>query len=87
MGPDRDARGGYARPCFSAQAGDGLARCGWERFFSAMRAGDLALEIPADEAASARFVPAAQAHRRGEGRRALSRSWEHARRFWKAFAS
>jgi len=76
-----------SRPCFSSQAGDGPARCGWERFFTAMRAGDLALELHPEDAASARFVPASHARREGERSAALSRAWEHAKRFWKAFAS
>ncbi len=76
-----------SRPAFSTQAGDGLARCGWESFFAAMRAGGLALEIDPEDAASARFVPASQARREGAQRAALPRAWEHAKRFWKAFAS
>ena len=47
-----------SRPTFSAGPGDGLARCGWERFFEAVRADGLALEYDPDDAASARFVPA-----------------------------
>ena len=54
------------RPAFSAGAGDGLARCGWETFFSAMRAHGLALEYDLEDAASFRFSPASLARHKGE---------------------
>ncbi len=73
-----------SRPAFSAEAGDGLARCGWESFFAAMRRGGLALEYEPGHAASARFVPAAQAQREGEPEGGLPAAVEHARRFWRA---
>jgi hypothetical protein len=76
-----------SRPAFSAGAGDGLVRCGWERFFAAMRAGDLALEFDPEDAGSARFVEGREARRAAQPGAALARSLEHARRFWKALRS
>jgi hypothetical protein len=75
-----------SRPAFSPEAGDGLARCGWERFFAAMRAHGLVLEYEPGDAASARLVPAAQARRSTEvGPLAgLPHAVDHARRFWRA---
>ena len=54
-----------SRPAFSAGAGDGLARCGWESFFKAMRAHGLALGFDPGDAASVRFLPASGARQAG----------------------
>jgi hypothetical protein len=71
-------------PTFSAAAGDGLARCGWERFFSLVRTHGLALEYDPEQATSARLVarpPGTGDHAAGRG---LRHAVTHARRFWHA---
>ena len=75
-----------SKPVFSAEAGDGLARCGWESFFTAMRAHGLVLEYEPGGAASARLVPAAEARRSTgvEPLAGLPHAMDHARRFWRA---
>ena len=75
-----------SRPAFSAGTGDGLARCGWERFFGAMREAGVALVHDPEDPGAARFVPASEAHRDGAGP-ALTQALEHARRFWTALVS
>jgi hypothetical protein len=84
MSPALDDR---SRPAFSTRAGDGLSRCGWERFFAAMRAGGFALEFDPLGAASARLVPASEVRHEGERRATLLRAWRQAKLFWKAFVS
>jgi len=75
-----------SKPAFSAEAGDGLARCGWEGFFAAMRTHGLVLAYEPGDAASAHFVPAAQARRSTEVEplAGLTHAVDHARRFWRA---
>ena len=75
-----------SQPAFSAETGDGLVRCGWEGFFAAMRKRGLALEYESGDAASARFVPSAQARRstRVEPLAGLRHAVDHAGRFWRA---
>lgn len=81
LSPALDAQG---QPAFSSEPGDGLARCGWERFFAALRERRLAVESDPDDPAPARLVPAAtdtpHAHPGHGGAGAV----EHSRRFWKA---
>ncbi|OFX24516.1 MAG: hypothetical protein A2V77_06545 [Anaeromyxobacter sp. RBG_16_69_14] len=75
-----------SKPAFSAEAGDGLARCGWEGFFAAMRAQGLVLEYEPGDAASTHFVPAAQARRSTEveALAGLRHATEQAGRFLRA---
>jgi len=75
---------GRSMPAFSAAPGDGLARCGWERFFDAMGRRGLALLFDPADPASARFVPAAQARRERAAHGGLAGALDHARRFWRA---
>ena len=75
---------GDSRPAFSAAAADGLARCGWEGFFRAVRAHHLALEYDPEDAGSARFVEGSAAGRDARREPALPRALDHARRFWNA---
>ena len=83
LSPALDAQG---QPAFSSEPGDGLARCGWERFFAAMRARRLAVERDPQDATSARMVPAtADAPHAHPGQAGLAAAVEHSRRFWKAF--
>ena len=77
LSPALDATGA---PAFSAAPGDGLGRCGWERFFRALSARRLALHA---EGAPARFTPAGgRSGAAAEG--GLSRAVAHSRRFWRA---
>jgi hypothetical protein len=71
-------------PAFSAEAGDGLTRCGWESFFRVLGSRGLALAYDPADAASAKFVPAAGARPEGGGNATLSGALEHSRRFWRA---
>ncbi len=75
-----------SKPAFSAEAGDGLTRCGWERFFAAMRARRLVLEYEPADTASARLMPVAQAPRSTGVERfsGLRHAVDHAGRFWRA---
>jgi hypothetical protein len=76
-----------SRPAFSSEPGERPRRCGWESFFAAMRACNLALEFEPEDATSARFVPASEArHPRSLGE-TLGGAIEHAQRFWKAYFS
>ncbi len=78
---------GSSRPAFSAGTGDGLARCGWESFFDALRANGLSLEYDPEDAASARFVAGSGANRQPERPPALAAALDHARRFWRALTA
>ena len=75
---DRDGK-----PAFSAGSGDGLTRCGWERFFDALGRHRLAL-LRDDDASSARFVAAGGETPRARPGVGLSSALEDARRFWDA---
>lgn len=79
LSPALDAAGA---PAFSAAPGDGLARCGWERFFRALDARRLGVVLDPAAGAPARFTA-----RGGSGAAAgggLSRAVDHSRRFWRA---
>lgn len=76
-----------SRPAFSAGPGDGLARCGWEPFFGAMRAAGVALQYDPEDPGSARFVPDSELRQERGHHPALSQALAHARRFWKALVS
>jgi hypothetical protein len=78
---------GSSRPAFSAGPGDGLARCGWESFFRALRANGLALEYDPEDAPSARFVAASAARRQRDRPRSLPQALDHARRFFRALTA
>jgi hypothetical protein len=80
LSPALDERGA---PAFSAQAGDGRARCGWAAFFAAMAARGLALAFDDDDASAARFVPAGQSKDEGE-HATLASAIGHAKRFLRA---
>ncbi len=75
---------GRSMPAFSAAPGDGLARCGWERFFDAMGRHGLALILDPADPSSARFVPAARARGERAAHGGLAGALEHAGRFWRA---
>lgn len=79
LSPALDAGGA---PALSAQPGDGLARCGWERFFRAMGARRLALALAADDAGAARFTPAGGTSGAAGG--GLSAAFARSARFWRA---
>ncbi len=83
LSPALDRR---SKPAFSAGAGDGSLRCGWEGFFAGMRMHGLVLEYEPGDAASARFVPAAQARHSTEVEplAGLRHAVDHARRFLRA---
>ncbi len=90
LSPARDERGA---PAFSAAAGDGLARCGWERFFRALSERALAVARDPQDGSSARFVPWAPSRRDdtapegAAGHGGLAGALEHSRRFWKALVA
>ncbi|HET9599393.1 MAG TPA: hypothetical protein VFP65_27715 [Anaeromyxobacteraceae bacterium] len=71
-------------PAFSAGAGDGLARCGWATFFTAMESRGLAVAFDPADATSARFVKAVGARGEGEPHGGLGAAVAHSRRFWGA---
>ena len=79
LSPGLDAA---SRPAFSSAPGDGVTRCGWETFFTALRTGGLAVAFDGADPSSVRFVPEAGAH--GEGAHGLRGALEHSKRFWKA---
>jgi hypothetical protein len=81
LSPALDAASG---PAFSAEAGDGLTRCGWESFFRVLGARGLALAYDPADATSGKFVPATQARPEGGGHGTLAGALEHSRRFWRA---
>lgn len=64
-------------PALVAQGEPG-ERCGWERFFRALRERDLALELDPDDASTFRFVATAQTHPPAPRRRG---ALEEVRRF------
>jgi hypothetical protein len=68
-------------PAFSAGPGDGLARCGWATFFTAMDARGLALAFDPADAGSARFERGASARGEGEPEGGLAGALAHSRRF------
>lgn len=72
-----------SRPAFSSATGDGVTRCGWETFFTALRQGGLAVSFDPADPSAVRFVPEADARAEGE-RRGLRGALEHSRRFWMA---
>ena len=72
-----------SRPAFSSATGDGVTRCGWETFFTALRKGGLAVSFDQADPGSARFVPEAEARAEGD-REGLRGALEHSKRFWKA---
>jgi hypothetical protein len=69
-------------PAFSSAPGDGLARCGWERFFGALHAHRLAVAFEDGEAEPVQLIPEAEASRYRE--RPAEGALAHARRFWRA---
>jgi hypothetical protein len=81
LSPALDTQGA---PAFSAGAGDGLTRCGWETFFTAVERCRLALDFDPADGRSARFIP--DTERRGEGalEGGLQTALAHSRRFWGA---
>jgi hypothetical protein len=68
-------------PAFSAKAGDGLVRCGWEPFFRTLRRRRLAIALDED-ADAPRFTRDARRAAAAEG--GLARAVAHSRRFWRA---
>jgi hypothetical protein len=68
-------------PVLVAGSDPTVVRCGWERFFRAMSAHDVALAFRPDDGASARFVPRAEARRDPVHRPSLARALDDARRF------
>ncbi len=66
---------------------EGLVRCGWARFFEAMREHQAALVYDAEDPSSARFVRKAEGRSEGGHHSGFARSVEHAKRFMKAFRS
>ena len=52
---------GQARPALSERQGDGLERCGWQRFFAAMRGAGLAIDAGGGEEPPRLAPPAAVA--------------------------
>jgi hypothetical protein len=79
LSPALDATGA---PAFSAAPGDGLARCGWEPFFRALRERRLAVALDPGGGA-ARFIPAGE-RAGGAAGGGLSQAVAHSRRFWRA---
>jgi hypothetical protein len=75
------ALAGDGAPAFSAAAGDGLARCGWAAFFSAVESRGLALAYDPADAASARFVAGDRARGEGAPEGGLGAALAHSRRF------
>jgi len=73
-----------SRPAFSSTAGDGVTRCGWETFFTALRKGGLAVAFDDADPSSVRVVPEAEARGTGEHAGGLHDALEHSKRFWKA---
>lgn len=73
---------GRSAPAFSSAAGDGLARCGWERFFSALRAGALAVEYDPADAATTRLV--GRGAGTAPGRSGLAEALDRSARLWRA---
>jgi hypothetical protein len=80
LSPALDERG---EPALSGEAGDGRARCGWEKFFAAMTARGLALAFDPEDASSTRFVPAGRTKDEGE-HASLASAIEHSKRFVRA---
>ena len=87
LSPALDAQGA---PAFSAGAGDGLTRCGWEALFTAAERRGLARAFDPADGGSARLVPDAESRSEGEphGEGApdggLGAAVAHSRRFWGA---
>ena len=79
LSPGLDAT---SRPAFSSATGDGVTRCGWETFFTALRTAGLAMAFDGADPTSVRFVPEAGAPSAGE--QGLRGAFEHSKRFLKA---
>ncbi len=73
-----------SRPAFSSAAGDGVTRCGWETFFTALRKGGLAVALDDADPSSVRVVPVAEVPSSNEHGGRLHRALEHSKRFWRA---
>ncbi len=72
-----------SRPAFSSATGDGVTRCGWETFFTALSKGGLAVAFDQEDPGSVRFVPEAEA-RGGREHADLRAALLHSKRFWRA---
>lgn len=81
LSPGLDAA---SRPAFSSATGDGVTRCGWETFFTALRTGGLAVAFDGADPSSVRFVPEAEGRGSGEHGGGLRGALEHSKRFWNA---
>src|SRR5512132_3418216 len=81
LSPALDERGA---PAFSAEPGDGLARCSWETFFRRLGERELGMVYDPEDPSSARFVWAHQPGAPAPAHGSLGHAVAHSRRFWKA---